>query len=234
MKIFRQKTTLPFIFVLVILFPFILIPKENSLLFINRFHSSFLDFLFLKITWLGEGFLIFSALILIIFKRIKWLLIFAIGLTLHLLLIQINKLVFFTDVVRPLGYFISIGKEHLLYTIDGLKIHKTDSFPSGHTTGATFAATFIALAIKNKKLSWFMALLSLSVAFSRVYLVQHFVIDVYFGFLFGAVSAILGLIIVKYIQHKYLWMNHFILRLIIPKFKRKKAINKLWKSNPKY
>ena len=40
------------------------------------------------------------------------------------------------------------------------------------------------------------------VGFSRVYLLQHFVIDVYFGAVFGVLSVVLGLFIMNLLFDK--------------------------------
>ncbi|KJD36484.1 hypothetical protein PW52_04855 [Tamlana sedimentorum] len=212
----KFKTVLPFAIVLAVFFPLIFVSKEASSIYVNSFHTPSLDTFFIKTTWLGEGFMLISALVLILIKKTKWLIAFLIGLTIHFILIQINKLLLFPEVLRPLGYFEAIGKEHLLYRIENLRVYRTTSFPSGHTTGATFGATFIAFAFKKiRSITWCMMLLSVFVGISRIYLIQHFLIDVYFGLLFGFTSAVLSLVITKRIHKKYPWMNKF----LIPKFK---------------
>ena len=206
----KLKAISPFIIILIITFPLVLISKETTTLLINGIHNQILDIFFLKTTWLGEGFLLFFTILIALLKKIKWVIAFLIGLLIHLIFIQLNKLIFFSDVIRPLAYFQSIGKENLIHTIDGLRIFKTTSFPSGHTTGATFAFTFLAFLINNRKISWLLAILAICVAISRVYLIQHFFIDVYFGFLFGFLSAVIAVYLTKKSKHKYSWMELYL------------------------
>ncbi|MCB4807493.1 phosphatase PAP2 family protein [Tamlana sp. 62-3] len=231
----KFKTVLPFAIVLAVFFPLIFVSKEATSIFINSFHTPKLDSFFIKTTWLGEGFMLISALLLILVKKTKWIIAFLIGLAIHFIFIQINKLLLFPDVLRPLGYFEAIGKEHLLYRIENLRVYRTTSFPSGHTTGATFGAAFIAFAFKKiRSVSWVMMTLSVFVGLSRIYLIQHFLIDVYFGLLFGFVSAVLAIVLTKRIHKKYAWMNKF----LIPKFKHLEVyieepdvIEESWNSN---
>ncbi len=120
------------------------------LFLINGNHTSFFDRLFLNITWLGEGFLIVCAGIMALFSKIRWFIIFTVALVLHLVFINIGKHLLFEDVLRPLGCFEKEGKEHLLYLVNGLRVHRHHSFPSGHTTGATFAAAFFAIYFRER------------------------------------------------------------------------------------
>ena len=213
MKLTQSKIVSPFIIVLIILAPLLLVSRDQSLLFINGLHSPPLDWLIKKITWLGEGFMLCVCIMLLLFLRIKWAFVFVIGLLIHVLLIQINKQYLFNDILRPFGYFKALGKEDVLHIVEGIKIHHKTSFPSGHTTGAAFAASFIALALKNRKISYILAIITISIGFSRVYLAQHFIIDIYFGVLFGTLSSVLSMNIIKDIQLRYTWMNNYLIKL---------------------
>ncbi|NJK86360.1 MAG: phosphatase PAP2 family protein [Bacteroidales bacterium] len=65
------------------------------------------------------------------------------------------------------------------------------SFPSGHATSAF--ALFFCLAVlvhqNSMKLLFFMS--ALLISFSRVYLSQHFLLDVYVGSFIGLIISIL-------------------------------------------
>lgn len=235
MKEIQYQSIFPFVIILIIIFPLLWIPKDQSLLFLNSLHSPFRDWALKKITWMGEGFMICCCIILLLFLKIRWSFAFVLGLLLHIILIQTNKQILFNEVLRPLGYFKSIDKEYLLHIVDGIRIHHKTSFPSGHTTGATFAASFIALIIKNKQTSFVLAFIAISIGFSRVYLAQHFIIDIYFGFLFGTLSSVVAVIIVQYIPFGYWWMNKYLIR-IMPGYTSIgfEIFNKNLKSSPKY
>lgn len=212
MKHLIKKDFLPFLFVLIFLFPFIFISKQNSLLYVNGLHTSFYDEFFKQVTWLGEGFMISCCLLVLLFVRVRWFFTFLIALVLHLLFINVNKHFFFDDVLRPMGYFSSINKEHFLHVAEGVRLHSHHSFPSGHTTGATFAAFFIALVFNNRWMTISMAVLGLLVGISRVYLAQHFVVDIFFGYFFGSLSSLTAIYVINKIEANYPWMQNFLIK----------------------
>lgn len=239
MKLLRYGSISPFVIVLITLFPLVLIPKDQSLLFINGFHSPARDLFFKNLTWLGEGFMIFCCIIILLFLRIRWFFIFSIGLLIHIFLIQINKQYFFNDVYRPSVYMQWVCKDHLLHFVEGIKIRREVSFPSGHTTGASFAASFVALVIKNKRVSFYLALLAICIGISRVYLAQHFVIDIYFGFLFGIISSTIGFSIIRGLRSRYQWMNTYLIpiksqRIRVRLWFLKRSLYKNLRSSPNY
>jgi membrane-associated phospholipid phosphatase len=67
-----------------------------------------------------------------------------------------------------------------------------NSFPSGHTMAAF--GLYAALAFYAKK--WYQAFglffLALLVGYSRIYLSQHFLVDVIFGAMLGCLAALVG------------------------------------------
>jgi len=92
---------------------------------------------------------------------------------------------------RPVLYF----KEHFpavqLHRIVGEQLHSTHSFPSGHTI--TAFAFFLALSYFTKKplLHFLYFVLALLVGYSRIYLSQHFAVDVLVGSVIGVTVTIL-------------------------------------------
>ena len=86
---------------------------------------------------------------------------------------------------RPMLYF----KEHYpgiqLHQVAGEHINMIRSFPSGHTISAF--AFFLALTFYTKNRTWqaLYFVLAVLVGFSRIYLQQHFAIDVLVGSLVG-------------------------------------------------
>ena len=78
-----------------------------------------------------------------------------------------------------------------------------NSFPSGHTACA-FAIYFcLSMMVKNNWLKFFFFFLALLTAFTRVYLSQHFFMDVYGGSLVGAFSALVAYLIVLRIKKNW-------------------------------
>ena len=72
------------------------------------------------------------------------------------------------------------------------------SFPSGHSFFAFSCAT--TCFIYNKKLGLLMYALAFLVAASRLYLYVHFPTDVFFGIVFGTVTAIVSYCIFREIE----------------------------------
>lgn len=208
---YTLRNIYPFLFIALTLLPLTFFPKAQIVLAINGLHQPFLDRFFLNVTWLGEGFLVITCIICVIFTKYRWLFGFIIGLILHIVLIQVNKQYLFNDILRPLGYFKYLGKEEVLHFVDGLKIYHKVSFPSGHTTGAAFATSFIALLFRRKSLSIVMACIAILVGISRMYLGQHFFMDIYFGFLFGSLSSLIGYYFGLALSPKFKFLNYTIL-----------------------
>ena len=77
-----------------------------------------------------------------------------------------------------------------LHTIDGVRLHAWNSFPSGHTMTAFAFFLSLALIVKNQLLKFFFFAMSLLVGFSRIYLNQHFLEDTLAGSLLAVVIAL--------------------------------------------
>ena len=92
---------------------------------------------------------------------------------------------------RPILYF----KEHYpaiqLHQVVGEHLHSSHSFPSGHTI--TAFAFFLALSFFTKRpsLHFLYFILALLVGYSRIYLSQHFALDVLVGSFIGVSVTIL-------------------------------------------
>ncbi len=100
---------------------------------------------------------------------------------------------------RPILYF----KQHFptisLHQIVSEHMHSVHSFPSGHTI--TAFAFFLALSFYTKRpgLHFLYFVLAMLVGYSRIYLSQHFAIDV----LAGSVIGVSGTLLCWYYFNKY-------------------------------
>lgn len=81
------------------------------------------------------------------------------------------------------------------------------SFPSGHT-GAAFACT-ASLFLMKDRLRYPVLILSILIAFSRMYLYVHYPTDILGGIITGIVSAMLAFTLYKHLTKTDI--NHFIL-----------------------
>jgi membrane-associated phospholipid phosphatase len=176
--------TIGFTFVLLTLLTLV-IPKGNEVLWINSKYSMFQDWFFSFVTRLGEGFLFSAILISMLFIRFHYAATFsAIGL-LNGLLVSFLKRGIFPDLKRPIVYF----DDSLLHFVDGITVHSSYSFPSGHTAAAFATALALALFFKNRSLTIILFMVALLVGYSRIYLLQHFLVDVTAGAAIGLISA---------------------------------------------
>lgn len=170
---------------------FVLIAQEKGFweLVINGQHTPFMDQFFKILTNLGDGLVgIFFFMVLLLFRYADAL-ILGIGFLIHAVLVHLCKKFWFPDSPRPLAFF--DGTE--LHRIEGITNALYHSFPSGHTA-SIFLYVTILMIIRRVKEQWqlFYLVLAILVAFSRVYLLQHFFWDVYFGSIFGIISAFAG------------------------------------------
>lgn len=203
---FILPLTLIIIFTTVVLLAY---PKAYIHICLNRFHSSFFNFFFKYITYLGDGFfVVLVCIVLFVFSfRNAFFL-----LTTYLstgILVQILKRLFFADIIRPVKYFEGTFE---LYTIEGVKLYHYLSFPSGHS--ATTFGFFICFALisKSRLLKLICILLACLVAYSRIYLSQHFLVDVYAGSVIGIAGAIVFYKMV-FLSEAY-WLDYSVLKLI--------------------
>lgn len=161
--------------------------KSQFLLWLNGNHTLFLDFFFKNITFLGDG--LFIAILLIPMGIIK------IRIALHSLMAylsgglaaQIFKRIF--QEPRPVAWF---DDHSLLHFVEGVRVYSNHSFPSGHTATAFAFFAFLSVTFKSKPLGILFFLLAVSVGLSRIYILQHFFVDVYFGSLAGTLMFLIG------------------------------------------
>lgn len=154
---------------------------------INQFHFPILDVFFKYITYLGDGVTALLIALIFLILRLDYGLISAIGFTLSAVTTQILKRFVFEEVQRPFLVFkeeINMGKWHL---IEGVEMHQLYSFPSGHTTIIFSICIFLSLISYKKIYHYVFFIMALLVGFSRIYLSQHFLMDVFIGSLVGTI-----------------------------------------------
>ncbi|MEZ5013844.1 MAG: phosphatase PAP2 family protein [Chitinophagales bacterium] len=177
---------LPMVVLLLCTLPFLFLYDKGAFsLWLNARHNTTADVCFRYITWLGDGWTITIFCVVLLFISFRKAFMVSIVSIFSALCISVIKNL--VQEPRPSMYF----RDMPMHYIEGLQLYHGMSFPSGHTAGAcTF---FFILAILSKKKSWkFLWLLPpLLVAVSRVYLLQHFLIDVWAGLLFGMIFTIL-------------------------------------------
>lgn len=160
-------------------------PKIQTHLMLNGYHTPALDIFFKYATRLGEGFPVYLGLFLLIWSRKNGLLIL-LGQALTFIITQALKFSFAYP--RPATYFQQMGAD-LPDTVPGVALRRAmNSFPSGHTSAAFALFTCLALIVP-KKYSPLLIASAWIVAYSRIYLSQHFLEDILLGSIIGVISS---------------------------------------------
>ncbi len=161
--------------------------KENAFLLLNTDLGPVADQFFRYCTYLGDGIMwVPITLLVLAFRRKYWILTFA-CIIVSTVIVQLSKNVFFKGLPRP---SLAITDSSLFHRVAGVELHTINSFPSGHTTTA-FTIFLMACFFIDKKWIVFPALLcALLAAYSRVYLAQHFPIDLAGGMLSATITIL--------------------------------------------
>ena len=156
---------------------------------INALGRESLDGFFSTITLLGDGrFSVVFCLLMLFVSYKRWIQAILCLLIPSALTSLLKSLVFY-EVVRPMLHFHALQQE--FYSVEGVSLLLHHSFPSGHTTAAFAVFTYLALISKAAYLDLIYLLLAVLAGWSRIYLGQHFLVDVLAGALIGTlVSAI--------------------------------------------
>jgi membrane-associated phospholipid phosphatase len=169
------------------------IDTGDAVIYFSERRSTFGDFFFKYGTKIGEAGIYFVIVFILLFVRYRYAIIVPLlGLSVSITT-YILKDFFGHD--RPSLFFRRLGQLDELTLIEGVRLNGgTNSFPSGHTMSAFAIFTFLAFCwpMINKKLVGFLCfLVALMVGISRIYLVQHFLKDVYLGAIIGLFLSIL-------------------------------------------
>ncbi len=179
----------------------ILYDKTESLIWINQHHHPILDQLLYHLTRLPEVSLIVFVAVLAFFHERKTSLSVALGLLVCGISIYLFKQVLFSDFERPSVWIKAHQiKMHLLQSID---LHSNGSFPSGHTLGAFAALGMSGFMSKNAWIQILFFILACGIAYSRVYVCQHYLRDVYVGALYGYGVCLLLFVIFNRLSSSY-------------------------------
>jgi len=171
--------------------------KAAAFISLNAYHPFFLNVFFINYTFMGDGIFalcLIAALFFYYKKRQQGLALLYSFLISGLIVQLIKNLV---DSPRPKLFFES---GQYLHFIDGVSLANNSSFPSGHTATAFAIATVMALMMKDKTLQVLILIAAVLVGYSRIYLAQHFLLDVMIGAAIGSSSGILAVYLAKNVK----------------------------------
>ena len=165
----------------------------------NTDGGAFLDQFFKWATWSAEGWVwipFLSVVVVLLKKDVKLIIL---NFLLSTLLTQIPKHFIWDTISRPIASGMPLNEIH---TVPGVVMHAYNSFPSGHTATAF---TLFLLTIYLFPTKWIFAIgaiFAIICAYSRVYLGQHFPMDLGGGMLVAVISMQLSLLIHQKITNR--------------------------------
>ena len=208
------KHVLPFlvptlVLALVLGIALLISPKAELHLALCQPHTTGLDTIVPIITNLVDW-LPYLCVILLLFYRVGWATFLASNLLLSTVIVQPIKHIVCAP--RPLTWFAENMPDVTLPLVEGVRMNHWLSFPSGHTT--TFFVLFYSLSIilcaenvTGKMILSFLCFLCASFgAYTRIYLSQHFALDIFAGILIALFSTLsLYFFLVKKTKDTQFW-----------------------------
>ncbi|WP_170246038.1 phosphatase PAP2 family protein [Tenacibaculum adriaticum] len=147
---------------------------------------------------MGDGIMFGVLTIIFFFVKKKMSLVFAISGVLTLLITHFFKKIIFKGIPRPARCF---GADEL-HLVEGVKMAFWNSFPSGHTTTAFAIFTILCLYFSKCKSQYLWVSLAVIAGLSRVYLSQHFLMDIFVGSFIGIIIGFLSMGLFSHIKQR--------------------------------
>jgi len=189
------------------------LPRIQIHMAVNSIHTPWLDALFRMWTLLGDGVVALVIVLIPLFIRIGYSLVMFAGYAIPGLSAQLIKRLFFSTSARPVKFFELNLPDHELYVVPGVDLHTWFSFPSGHTATAFGVFFTLALLTRNGAIQFLAFVAALGVAYSRIYLSQHFLEDVTGGATLGIAGGFLGWWWIR--RYDRPWMKTSITKLLM-------------------
>ena len=169
--------------------------KNKAFLILNQYHSPFFDQFFKYFTYFGDGLFWLIIFIVCFFFNKKRIFIVVLNFVISTVFALFLKRIIFSHELRPAA----LEKEGFnLHFVEGVKIYTQNSFPSGHTITAFAIAFTIILLLKRKNpYKYLVLIMAFLVGFSRIYLAQHFPIDVIAGGFLGISSTFITIYVLS-------------------------------------
>lgn len=200
-KNFTLAASLSFLLALSLMIASFIIGKQNLFLALNFDGGAVLDFALKYFTHLGDGMIWIPVLLITVFvlKRRDTILLLISAFLLSTIFTQVLKRFIFSGEPRPIK---AISNTELIHTIPGVDVHSLNSLPSGHTATA-FCVYFIFCLLIRKPWCISIGFVYASIAgYSRIYLSQHFAIDIAAGIIIAIVSVSLSIVFQEYLWKK--------------------------------
>ena len=172
----------------------IILGKEDFFLLLNTDLGSTADLFFRYWTNLGDGIVWVAVAVYFYFYQKNKFPLLIISIIISTLITQLTKNFLYPDITRPTASIADISKIH---TVPGVELLTSYSFPSGHTATAFTIFLMACLLIKKISVVPLGFLYAVLVGYSRIYLAQHFPLDVGGGML----TAVITILVAVFIQN---------------------------------
>jgi membrane-associated phospholipid phosphatase len=196
-KYFKMAVTVSLVIALTLFLISFIIGKAQFFLLLNANGGRIADYFFMIFTYGGDGILWIPSLLVTFFilKRKNVLPLLISDFALSTILTQVVKNIIMPGAARPAKV---ITDSLLIHMVKGVEVYKSSSFPSGHT--ATAFCFYLLFCLLINKRWWFFAglIYALLVGYSRIYLAQHFPLDVAAGIIVAIISTLVALRIQEY------------------------------------
>ena len=148
--------------------------KNEAFLYLNANLGLFTDKVFEYSSYLAEGWIWIPYFIVLVglYKKDKAFILM--NFLISTLLTQFAKNFIFTTAMRPMASGLDATQIH---TVPGVEIHTFNSFPSGHTATAFTLFILTTYLFPNKYVLSIGIVYAIVCGYSRVYLAQHFPLD---------------------------------------------------------
>jgi membrane-associated phospholipid phosphatase len=168
--------------------------RETVFLFLNTDLGKMGDLSFNAISYLAEGWIWIPYFMLVFGWFKKDALFILLNFLLSTILTQLPKNFIWDKVSRPMASGIPHDQIH---TVKGVEMHLWNSFPSGHSATAFTLFLVTVYLYPKKEVLMIGALYAIACGYSRVYLGQHFPLDVAGGITVAIITILLSIYIRK-------------------------------------
>ena len=173
-------------YILIFTVVILLYDKLTIFYFVNSHFNPFFDQFFYYVTALGNGWTYSIIMLAMLFVNFRYVLIFFSALFVKTIVVQCLKHFVFPDHLRP---YELVGNITGFHSVKGVDLLHYYSFPSGHSASIFCLAVLLSLIIKKNYLTLLFIIIAIVSGYSRMYLSQHFSVDVYAGSIIGILTA---------------------------------------------
>jgi len=191
---YKLAQTLALLIAIVLFILSYIFGRDVVFLWFNTNLGASADIFFSYFTHLADGWILIPYLIIIVGVYKKDLLFLVINFIFSTLLTQIPKQLIWPNINRPIASGIDLSKIH---TVAGVEVHSFNSFPSGHTATAFTLFLVSVYFFPNKKVLLGAGLYAIICSYSRIYLGQHFPLDIAGGIIAALLSVAISILIRK-------------------------------------